>query len=470
MGAWKWVLVVAGLAVALAGGIFAGSVLAGGGTGGETPTAGASNDPSPDTSGPDATTGPGNVTEAPETPVVDASCDLPAGQPFVGGPSTEMIDLGEVNGMRVEGAVYPRPDYQGDPWTMWGQGIALADGRFLSAIGDHLGPDGNSYIYEYDPNAGTLATLGDLISYVDHTPGSWGYGKVHGQMVAGPCGEVYFASYWGTNRDLVYDDSYRGDVLFRLDPDARTMDALQVPVEEHGIPSVASAPDLGLVYGEAIDPVMEAQDLDAGPFFAYDVVNDQMVFEGPAQPHVGYRNVMVDAAGRAYYSVDNSGTLAVYDPATNEVQDHPHQMPGPWLRASTAPAPDGRVFGVTREPDVFFVLNTDGTMESLGTAPEYTATMALHPDGDRFFFMPDAHGDAWAFGGALTSVDTNTGEQTVIAELNPLSEEGLGLRLGGTFGIAVSPAGDKVYIGANAGPLGADDGFGEVVLLVVNLP
>jgi hypothetical protein len=66
-------------------------------------------------------------------------------------------------------------------------------------------------------------------------------------------------------------------------------------------------------------------------------------------------------------------------------------------------------------------------------------------------------------------VDTTTGEQTVIAELNPLAEEGLGLRLGGTFGIAVSPAGDKVFIGANAGPLGADDGFGEVVLLVVTL-
>ena len=465
MGAWKWFMVAGGLALALAGGLWAGSQLAGvspeaAGTGIEA------TDSSETTT---ALTQQTYATNAPANTVVDESCELPAGEPFVGGPSTEMIDLGEVNGMRVEGAVYPRPDYAGDPWTMWGQGVALPDGRFLSAIGDHIGPDGNSFIYEYDPNAGTLATLGDLISYVDHTPGSWGYGKVHGQMVNGPCGEVYFSSYWGTNRDLVYDESYRGDILFRLDPDARTMASLQVPVEEHGIPSVASAPGLGLVYGEAIDPVMESQDLDAGPFFVYDVVSDEVVFEGPAQPHVGYRNVMVDGDGRAYYSVDNSGGLAVYDPATNEVQTHPHQMPGPWLRASTAPAPDGRVFGVTREPDVFFVLNPDGTMESLGNPAEYTASMAVHPDGDRFFFMPDAHGDAWAFGGALTSVDTDTGEQTVIAELNPLAEEGLGWRLGGTFSVAVAPEGDKVYVGANAGPLGADDGFGEVVLLVVHL-
>ena len=464
MGAWKWFMVVGGLALALAGGLWAGSQFAGGSQ--EAAGPGIEATDSPETTA--APTQQTDATNAPASTVVDESCELPAGEAFVGGPSTEMIDLGEVNGMQVEGAVYPRPDYPGDPWTMWGQGIALSDGRFLSAIGDHIGPDGNSFIYEYDPNAGTLATLGDLLSYVDHTPGSWGYGKVHGQMVNGPCGEVYFASYWGTNRDLVYDESYRGDFLFRLDPDARTMAALQVPVEEHGIPSVAAASGLGLVYGEAIDPVLESEDLDAGPFFVYDVVNDQVVFEGPAQPHTGYRNIMVDAEGRAYYSIGSS-ELAVYDPQANEIQTHPHTMPGLWLRASTAPAPDGRVFAVTRDPDAFFVLNPDGTIESLGNPVEYTASMAVHPDGNRFFFMPDAHGDAWAFGGALTSVDTTTGEQTVIAELNPLAEEGLGLRLGGTFSVAVAPEGDKVYIGANAGPLGADDGFGEVVLLVVHL-
>jgi hypothetical protein len=380
-----------------------------------------------------------------------------------------MIDLGEVNGMRVEGAVYPRPDYEGNPWTQWGQGLALADGRFLSAIGDHLGPDGNSYVFEYDPNTGTLATVADLVSYVDHTPGSWGYGKVHGQMVNGPCGEVYFASYWGTNRDLVYDDSYRGDILFRIDPDRRTMSALGVPVEEHGIPSLASAPELGLVYGEAIDPVLESEDLDAGPFFVFDTTTDEVIFEGPPTPHSGFRNIMVDGQGRAYYAIGGS-ELAVYDPATNAVTTHPEQMPGLWLRASTAPAPDGRVFAVTRDPDAFFVLHPDGQIEPLGNPVEYTASMAVDPEGDYFYFMPDAHGDAWAFGGALTRVDTRTGEQEVVAELNPLAEAGLGYRLGGTFGVAVSPAGDTVYIGANVGPLGADDGFGEVALLVVHLP
>ncbi len=397
------------------------------------------------------------------------SCGYAVGEPLVGGPSVELVELGREGPVWVEGAVYPRPDYEGDPWTQWGQGLALPDGRFLSAIGDHRGPDGNSFIYEYDPDSGTLATLGDVLSYLEHEPGAWGYGKVHGHIVAGPCGEVYLSTYWGTNRDLRFSDTYRGDVLLRLDPDRRTIAALGVPVQRHGVPSLTGWPEGGLLYGEAIDPLLEADDIDQGPFFAYDVVREELVFEGPHHPHEGFRNVMVDARGRAYYSI-GGGELAVYDPQDNQLRTHPHRMPGAWLRASTSPLPDGRVVGVTRDPDTFFVLYPSGEIEALGSPPAYTTSVALHPGGDRFFYVPEAHGDTWQLGGPLTSVDIDTGEQSVIVELNPLVEAGLGLRLGGTYNIVTAPSGDALYIGMNAGPLGSDDGFGEVVLLVVHLP
>ncbi len=119
---------------------------------------------------------------------------------------------------------------------------------------------------------------------------------------------------------------------------------------------------------------------------------------------------------------------------------------------------------------MFFVLEPSGELRSLGEARGYTTSMALHPDGDRFFYIPDAHGGAWETGAPLISVDTTTGDQTVVAELNPLAEARLGLRLGGTYNIAVAPSGQTVFVGMNAGPLGSDDGFGEVVLLVVHLP
>lgn len=466
LSSWKVALLIAGSVLALAGGVVIGVLLARG-SADASPEAGPAVT-SPTDEGTEGGSGQ-DSTATTRPPRVVEGCDLGTGDPFVGGQSTTLADLGEVDGLRVEGALYPHPDYVGDPWTQWGQGVALEDGRFFSAIGDHLGPDGNSYVYEFDPETGALNMVGDLLSYVDHEPGSWGYGKVHGQMVPGPCGEIYLASYWGTNNDLQFSGSYEGDILFRLDPEGRTIANLGVPVGNHGVPSLAGAPDLGLVYGEAIDPLREVLDIDEGPFFVYDVVEEEVVFEGPSTPHVGYRSVMVDALGRAYYSI-GGGRLAVYDPDANDISEHPSTMPSDWLRAATHPSEDGWVYGVTDEPAIFFSMSPDGDITTLSESRGYTASIALHPDGDRFFYIPDAHGGAWFSGAPLISVDVETGEQTVLAELNPLAEENLGVRLGGTYNISVAPSGDTIYLGMNVSPLGDDSGFGDVALLVVHLP
>lgn len=411
-------------------------------------------------------------SEAPATTAGDSanpSCEVPPGEPFVGEPRVELTDLGGSNGVSVAGAVYPHPDYEGNPWSQWGQGIVLPDGRFYSAIGDHIGPDGNSYIYEYDPGTGDLAMVGDVLSYVDHQAGSWGYGKIHGQMVAGPCGEVYISTYWGTYREIRFDASYSGDILMRLDPNGHTLTSLGVPMERLGTASLAGSAQHGLVFGEAVDPVLKQDSIDRGPFFVFDMMAEETVFVGPEEPHVGYRAMIVDEEGKAYYSI-GGGELAVYDPETNELGTHPHALPGDWLRAATPPGPDGSIFGVTRDPDTFFVMRPSGEIESLGAAEGYTASMALSPDGAHFYYMPHAHGGAWEAGSPLIRVDTSTGEQEVVVELNPIVEESLGLTVGGTYNIAISPAGDTIYMGANAGTVGSDSTFEEVVLLVIHLP
>jgi hypothetical protein len=283
-------------------------------------------------------------------------------------------------------------------------------------------------------------------------------------MVAGACGEVYFSSYWGSFNDIRFDDSYRGDLLFRLDPYARTIDPLTVPVDQHGQASLAGWAEGGLVYGEAIDPILRARDIEQGPFFAYDVWREEVVFLGPDTPHVGYRNMMVDLEGRAYYSM-GGGQLAVYDPASNELSTLSQNMPADWLRASTKAAADGRIVAVTDEPYTFFVLDPSGEIQTLGPARGYTASMALDPEGESFFYVPDAHGGSAASGTPLIRVNARTGEEQVVVELNPLAEEHLGLTLGGSYSVVISPSGDTVYVGMNSGP----GGFGEIVLLVVHL-
>lgn len=416
------------------------------------------------------TTGPATTTTGGDSSTAGvAPCEIPGGQPFIETQSVELTDLGEVDGARVSAAVYPHPDYEGDPWTQWGQGIALEDGRYYSAIGDHLAEDGNSYVYEYDPSSNALTMVGDILSYVDHVPGTWGYGKIHSQMVPGPCDEIYFSTYWGSYRGIEFEGNYRGDIIFRLDPFEGTLQPLDVPVDFHGQASMASAPDFGVVYGEAIDPVLKNEDTDRGPFFAYDVVAEEVVYTGSDEPHVGYRSILVDADGVAYYSIGD-GQLQTYDPETGDSVVHEERLPGDWLRAATDPGPDGTIYGVTREPDTFFAMSSDGSINALGDALGYTASMALSPDGSTFYYMPGAHGNSADWGSPLVAVDTSSGEETVVAELHDIVEESLGYRVGGTYNVAVSRDGTTVFMGVNVGASDDDDGFGEVVLLVIELP
>lgn len=415
---------------------------------------------------------PSTTTAAPATvasgPVRAGACgNGPAGTAFQTGVTASATTLLErQDGLVVEAVRYPRPDYEGRPWSQWGQGVTLADGRHFSAIGDHQSRDGNSYVYEYDPATRTLSQIADVLSLVDHTPGAWGYGKVHAQMALGACGQIYFSSYWGSRRGIEFTDGYQGDILFELDPTARTVRRHDVILAGRGVPSMAIDPNTGLLYMEAVDPLVE--DRNQGSFVVYDPSTDAVVFRDDRTDHTGFRSIAVDPDGRALYAIEGGG-LAAYDPATNQSVDLPVQLPGNLLRAATTPAPDGTIYGVTRQPDQFFALQPDGTVRDLGPARGYTTSMALAPDGTTFYYIPDAHGAAFLSGTPLVAVDTATGAEQVIVELDDLAMTEFGLHLGGTYNVSFDPSGERIYLGMNAGTA-EDDGFGEVILVIVTLP
>ncbi len=407
---------------------------------------------------PTPSTSQGTTAAGAEQPDTTATTSSPAAScPSSGataawqaGPTAQAITLQEAGSGRVgvDAVVYPRPDYRGNPWSQWGQGIALQDGRFLSALGDHLGADGNSYFYEFDPATGTLTQFGDALSYVDHVPGDWGFGKVHAPMVAGPCGEVYLATYWGSRRNLTFTEGYQGDVLMRLDPAARTVENLGVILAEHGVASMASWPEGGLIYVEAADPFGQK----VGSFVVLDMASGEIIFEEDDDAHSGYRNIAVDAEGRAYISW-GSGGLARYDPASNDLTVLDTTLPGEMLRWSTAPTTGGTVYAVSRSPEVFFSIGGDGAIQEIGAARGYTTSMALSADEQRLYYVPGAHGTAWKQGTPVIAVDVATGGEEILVELNPLLEEALGIRGGGTYDVVMDPSGERLYIGLNAGDI-----------------
>jgi sugar lactone lactonase YvrE len=375
-----------------------------------------------------------------------------------------VLSEGSDTSPRVEAVMYPHPEYDGKPWSQWGQGLVLDDGRYLSAIGDHRGPDGNSYLFEYDPATETLTQIIDVLAIVDHTPGDWGFGKIHAQMVRGSCDDVLLTTYWGTRRSIEFTAGYRGDLLINIDPQLRTVGTRRVVHPEHGVPSLAASPDGWLLYAEVVDPLGD----DTGAFVVQ-TADGTTIFVDDDPSHTGYRAIAVDADGRAFYSI-GEGRLAVYDPRSNTTSRLEARLPGDWLRAASEPDGQGTLYGVTRNPEVFFALHSDGTVRTLTEALGYTTSVALSPDGKTLYSVPEAHGRSWQLGAPLMAVDTTTGDQEILIELQPLAEEHLGVRLGGTYNVAIDKERRTIYVGMNVSDASDDSGFGEVVLMIVTLP
>lgn len=394
------------------------------------------------------------------------TCVRPA-EPLPDGLDSVVLDtIGENERVTVRAALYPLPDTEGNPWSQWGQGVVVPDGRFVSAVGDHLGRDGNSWIYEYDPNTKGLTRTTEVAEALGHVEGDWGYGKVHAPMLLDGCGSIITSTYWGTRRDLEIAGSYEGDHLVRYDPASHEIESLGVPVSGFGVPSLALSPDGQWIFGEAVDPESEP---DAGVFFVADAATGEVTHLDDNPDHVGFRSILVSSSGDGMYSAGGASLVAV-DPIDGSRRTLADVLPGDWLRAVTAVGPDGTVVGATRDPDMLFRIDADERVEDLGELEGYVASLARSPDGTTVYYVPGAHGDSWEYGTPLVAVDVATGERTELVLLNEMIEDALGVRAGGSYNVVADPDGSRVYVGLNSGPIDDDeDAFGDVVLAVVDL-
>src|SRR5690606_38687808 len=123
---------------------------------------------------------------------VDVGCSpIPDGHPWEEAGTVDLEQIGEENGLSIWAAEYPLPGPTEGLWSQWGQGTFASNGLHYSGVGDHRGVDGNSYLFEYDPMARRLSRILDVLSLVDHETGTWGFGKLHSQMVTDACGRIW---------------------------------------------------------------------------------------------------------------------------------------------------------------------------------------------------------------------------------------------------------------------------------------
>ena len=80
----------------------------------------------------------------------------------------------------------PKQTYPGNPWSVWGDGLAIK-GKYYSAIGDHTGPRGNAFVFEYDPANKTMGTIVDVQNVLNLPEGHYTPGKIHSRIDMGIC-------------------------------------------------------------------------------------------------------------------------------------------------------------------------------------------------------------------------------------------------------------------------------------------
>jgi hypothetical protein len=107
---------------------------------------------------------------------------------------------------------------------------------------------------------------------------------------------------------------------------------------------------------------------------------------------------------------------------------------------------------------------------------DYIASVDLDPKTERYlYFVAGAHGGSYGDGAPLVQYDLKTGGRKVIAFLHPHCEKLSGFVAMGSYGSAVSPEGDKVYITWHGNRGGPDPergklSFNTCALTVVHVP
>jgi hypothetical protein len=362
----------------------------------------------------------------------------------------------------VDFLYYPGQTYAAKIWSNWGDGLAV-NGKYYSSIGDHNAPKGNAFVYEYDPAKKVMRLLTDLVSVLKHLMGLYMPGKIHGRLDMGKDGWLYFSTHRGATNVTTDAYGYKGDWIIRCDPKTgKTEIVAHGPVPKHCIPNSVLDPDRLIFYGGTAAGSGGDDDAkgkgDNVHFFAYDVNKRQVLHSSPNGPP--RYMIFARSTGKIYYvpgKEDMVGPLMRYDPA---------QSGGPvkigaslGLRAATQETPQGMVYTVSKGfkggESTLFAFNTKTEeVQELGPAAvgsaTYITTIDADPTGRYLYYIPGAHGGADRDGSPVVQFDVKTRQRKVIAFLHPYLKDKTGATPVGTFGSAIDPQGDKLYITWNA--------------------
>lgn len=372
----------------------------------------------------------------------------------------------------VDFAYYPEQTYAGKPWSVWGDSLAI-NGKYYSAIGDHLAPQGNAFVYEYDPATKKIRTLVDLKKLLKMPEGHYAPGKIHSRIDMGSDGWLYFSTHRGSTRVTNDTYHYKGDWIVRHHPESgKTEVVAQGPVPKHCIPTSVLDPERLIFYGGTAAGDFKDKSIS---FFAYDIKSGKVLHTADDGP---YRYlIFAKSTGRVYYANKDGGTLMRYDPDSGKP---PVAIKGSiGLRSATQETDDGFVYTVSTRPEAkLWRFNTKTEeIDQIGSAAvggqEYIASLDVDPTGRYLYYSAGAHGGAQRDGTPIVQFDVKTGKKKVIAFLHPFYEKKLGYVMLGTFGSAIDETGERLYVtwnGNRGGMVRNRLPFDTCAMTVIHIP
>jgi hypothetical protein len=351
----------------------------------------------------------------------------------------------------IDFAYFPGQTYAGKPWSNWGDSTAVA-GKYYTAIGDHLAPAGNAFVFEYDAAAKSFRKLLDLQQLLNRPKGHYAPAKIHTRVDLGSDGWLYCATHRGSTRVTTDEYHYQGDWIVRCHPETAAAEIVaHAPVPKHCIPNGTLDPDRLTYYGGTAPG--DRADGEGVQFFAYDVKSRKLLYAGPDGP--SRYMILARSTGRVYY-VPGKGEspLMRFDPATDKA---PVKIAGEiGIRAATRETSQGIVYTVSQgqgaraQSEIYAFHTKTEKIEKLGPAAvasnQYVAAISADPTGRYLYYVPGAHGGSDRDNSAVVQFDTQTRKTKVIAFLHPFYEKSYGLVPKGTYGLAVDPSGERLYI------------------------
>lgn len=366
-------------------------------------------------------------------------------------PATLRSDVGVAKTPpKVEFFFYPEQTYAGNPWSIWGDS-SYTNGKYYSAIGDHKAPQGNGFVFEFDPATNTFRKVLDIDQTLNMPEGHYQPSKIHSHVDLADDGYVYCSTHRGSTRVTTDEYHYKGDWILRADPKTGKAEVVvQAPVSKHCLPNGLTDRKRLIFYGGTAPGSND--DKSGIQFFAYDLKNRKLLYSGPEGP--ARSMILSSSTGRVYYVPGTGDTpLMRYDAASGKP---PVQIAGTiGVRAATEETPQGVVYTISQgqggaESQVYaFDVNSE-KITTLGPAAvgenQYVASVKADPTGRYLYYAPGAHGGSQKDNSAVVQFDTKTKTRKVIAFLHPALSEKINASCAGTYGVSIDERGERLFI------------------------